>query len=104
MRKSTILLIYTEEEKRFIIEEAKRHSLHINEFFLKCIHQKKLVDPLELSEVIRQQKIVGNTLVQIGKLAKMDQLSEEKLQPFLDEHIKSTELIGKLVNEVMSWR
>lgn len=102
MRKKnkTIAIRCTEDESRCIHDIAKRYGLRLNDFIMRCALGKKIVVANGIDEIVKQQKAIGRNLNQIATLANMDRLTVVNFQPILDEHIKVTEMIGRLLREV----
>ena len=99
-RNKTIAIRCTEDESRHIHDTADRYGLRLNDFIMRCALGKKIVVANGIDEIVRQQKAIGRNLNQIAALANMDRLTAVNLQPLLDEHIKVTEMIGRLLREV----
>ena len=99
-RNTTIAIRCTEDESRRIHELAERYGLRLNDFVMRCTLGKKIVVANGIDEIVKQQKAIGRNLNQIATLANMDRLTTVNLQPLLDEHIKVTEMIGRLLREV----
>ena len=92
--------IVTEEEKRFVFDEAKMYGMGTGEFILRCVRNKKVADTDLIRSIIAEQKAIGMQLDKVIYLANHNMLTDVDIEPVIKGQIKITENIGRLIKEM----
>ena len=99
-RNKTLTVRCTEEEKQRIVNKAEKYGLPLSDYVIRSACDKKIVVAEGLSDVLKQQKAIGNNLNQIAMLCNMGRLNAVNLDELLEQHTEVTNAICAIAKAV----
>ena len=90
----------TEEEKQRIVNKAEKYGLTLSDYVIRSACDKKIVVAQGLSDILKQQKAIGNNLNQLAMLCNMDRLNAVNLDELLKQHTQVTNAICAIAKAV----
>ena len=99
-RNKTITVRCTEEEKARIVSKAESYGLPLSDYVLRSATEKKIVVAEGLSEIIKQQKAIGNNLNQIAMLCNMGRIEAPDLDELIRLHTIATNALCTIAKAV----
>lgn len=90
----------TEEEKQRIVSKAEKYGLPLSDYVIRSACDKKIVVAEGLSDILKQQKAIGNNLNQIAMLCNMGRLNAVNLDELLKQHTEVTNAICAIAKAV----
>lgn len=74
--------------------------MKLSDYVLRCALGKKIIVAEGLSDVVKQQKAIGNNLNQLTRLANQGEVSVIDLRRLADEYAAVTAMIAEVLREV----
>ena len=74
--------------------------MKLSDYVLRCALGKKIIVAEGLTDVVRQQKAIGNNLNQLARLANQGEINVIDLRKFIDEYSSVTTMIAEVLREV----
>ena len=99
-RNKTIAIRCTDDEYRRVHRRAQEHGMKLSDYVLRCALGKKIIVAEGLTDVVRQQKAIGNNLNQLTRLANQGEVNVIDLRKFIDEYRSATAMIAEVLREV----
>ena len=90
----------TEEEKARIVSKAESYGLPLSDYVLRSAAEKKIVVAEGLSEIIKQQKAIGNNLNQLVMLCNMGRIEAPRLDELIRLHTTATNALCTIAKVV----
>ena len=82
------------------MNKAEKYGLPLNDYVIRSATDKKIVVAEGLSDVLKQQKAIGNNLNQIAMLCNMGRLNAVNLDELLKQHTQVTNTICAIAKAV----
>ena len=99
-RNKTISIRCTDDEYSRVHRRAQEHGMKLSDYVLRCALGKKIIVAEGLTDVVRQQKAIGNNLNQLARLANQGEINVIDLRKFIDEYSSVTTMIAEVLREV----
>ncbi len=99
-RNKTIAIRCTDDEYRRVHRRAQEHKMKLSDYVLRCALGKKIIVAEGLSDVVKQQKAIGNNLNQLTRLANQGEVNVIDLRKLIDEYSSVTSMIAEVLREV----
>ena len=99
-RNKTIAIRCTDDEYRRVHRRAQEHGMKLSDYVLRCALGKKIIVADGLTDVVRQQRAIGNNLNQLTRLANQGEINVIDLKAMVREYSAVTEMISEVLREV----
>ena len=66
-RNKTIAIRCTDDEYKRVHRRAQEHKMKLSDYVLRCALGKKIIVAEGLTDVVRQQKTIGNNINQLSR-------------------------------------
>ena len=82
------------------MNKAEKYGLPLSDYVIRSACDKKIVVAQGLSDILKQQKAIGNNLNQLAMLCNMDRLTAVNLDELLKQHTQVTNAICAIAKAV----
>ena len=82
------------------MSKAEKYGLPLSDYVIRSACDKKIVVAEGLSDVLKQQKAIGNNLNQLAMLCNMGRLNAVNLDELLKQHTQVTNAICTIAKAV----
>jgi len=82
------------------VNKAEKYGLPLNDYVIRSACDKKIVVAQGLSDILKQQKAIGNNLNQLTMLCNMGRLNAVNLDELLKQHTQVTNAICAIAKAV----